>query len=74
MIFVFSAEPHASQDRICIGKYGLPLMIYLLFQIIHELAEANANILILMVLLYIIMGLFCQKPKQALFIFLIISY
>ena len=53
MIFVFSAEPHASQDRICIGKYGLPLMIYLLFQIIHELAEANANILILMVLLYI---------------------
>ena len=52
MIFVFSAEPHASQDRICIGKYGLPLMIYLLFQIIHELAEANANILIFMVLVY----------------------
>ena len=52
MIFVLSAEPHASQDHICIGKYCLPLMIYLLFQIIHELAEANANILILMVLLY----------------------
>ena len=34
------------------SKYVLPLMIYLLFQIIHELAEANANILIFMVLVY----------------------